>query len=207
MFKDRIDAGRQLAQTLRHFKDKDVIVLAIPRGGLPLGAIVANELNASLDVALSKKIGHPYNKEYAIGAVSLENSILTKAMGVTKSYIEEETAIIRKKLKERYEKYHKNRPPLKLEKKTVIIIDDGMATGNTILVTVALIRLQNPKQIIVAVPVASSSAVQSCIESKDINEVICLTTPPNFRSVGQYYENFDQVTDEEAIELLENLSK
>ena len=100
MFKDRIDAGTQLAEKLLEFKSQNVVVLAIPRGGLPLGTIVAKALNVPLDVALTKKIGHPSNKEYAIGAVSLENIILSDAVGVTKGYIEEETARLRKKLKQ-----------------------------------------------------------------------------------------------------------
>ncbi|MGB5666259.1 MAG: phosphoribosyltransferase family protein, partial [Maribacter sp.] len=126
MFKDRNDAGIQLAKNLLKYENQNVVVLAIPRGGLPIGSIVAKELNAPLDVALTKKIGHPYQKEYAIGAVSLENIILTDAVGVTKSYIEEETIRIRKKLKERHDQYYKNRLPQNLKDKTVIIVDDGI---------------------------------------------------------------------------------
>ena len=150
MFKDRIDAGIQLAESLQHFKDEDVIVLAIPRGGLPLGAIVAKKLNAPLDVVLSKKIGHPYHKEYAIGAVSLENIVLTDARGATKSYIKEEIARIRKKLKQRYDLFYGEKSPKSLKNKVVIIVDDGIATGSTILATAELVRPKNPKKVIVA---------------------------------------------------------
>ncbi|MFT5737217.1 MAG: putative phosphoribosyl transferase [Maribacter sp.] len=139
MFKDRIDAGNQLAKQLLKFKNEEVVVVAIPRGGLPLAAIVAKTLNAPLDVALSKKIGHPYNSEYAIGAVSLDHFILSDAMGVTKGYIEEEAAKLRKKLQERYRQYYSNRKPESLKGKTVVIVDDGIATGNTLLVTVAFV--------------------------------------------------------------------
>ena len=202
MYMDRKDAGRQLAKSLRDLKDEDVVILAIPRGGLPLGAIVAKELNAPLDVALSKKIGHPYNKEYAIGAVSLHHDILTDAMGVTKGYIEEEKIRIRKKLKQAHRQYYQNRNPQNLENKTVIIIDDGIATGNTILVTAALVYHQKAKKIIVAVPVGSESAVRKLRNSQFIDEVICLKTPFNFKAVGQFYKRFPQVSDDEAIEYL-----
>jgi len=203
MFKDRIDAGTQLAEKLLALKSQNVVVLAIPRGGLPLGAIVAKALNAPLDVALTKKIGHPYNKEYAIGAVSLENIILSDAIGVTKGYIEEETTRLRKKLKERHNQYYKNNEPQNIKDKTVIIIDDGIATGNTILVTIELVKMQNPNKIVVAVPVAPPSTVRKLENAPEVDEVICLVTPFNFHAVGQFYEEFYQVSDQEAIQLLE----
>lgn len=203
MFKDRIDAGIQLAEKLSKFRKDNVVVLAIPRGGLPLGAIVAKELKSSMDVALTKKIGHPFNKEYAIGAVSLENIILSNAVGVTKGYIEEETARLRKKLKKRYNQYYKNSEPKNLKDKTVIIVDDGIATGNTIRVTIELVKMQNPNKTVVAIPVAPPSTVRKLEDSPEVDEVICLETPYNFRAVGQFYEEFNQVTDQEAIQLLE----
>lgn len=203
MFKDRIDAGIQLAEKLSKFRKDNVVVLAIPRGGLPLGAIVAKELKSSMDVALTKKIGHPFNKEYAIGAVSLENIILSNAVGVTKGYIEEETARLRKKLKKRYNQYYKNSEPKNLKDKTVIIVDDGIATGNTIMVTIELVKMQNPNRTVVAIPVAPPSTVRKLEDSPEVDEVICLETPYNFRAVGQFYEEFNQVTDQEAIQLLE----
>ncbi len=203
MFKDRIDAGTQLAEKLLAFKSQNVVVLAIPRGGLPLGAIVAKALNAPLDVALTKKIGHPNNKEYAIGAVSLENIILSDAIGVTKGYIEEETTRLRKKLKERHNQYYKNNEPQNIKDKTVIIIDDGIATGNTILVTIELVKMQNPNKIVVAIPVAPPSTFRKLEDAPEVDEVICLETPFNFHAVGQFYEEFNQVSDQEAIRLLE----
>jgi predicted phosphoribosyltransferase len=203
MFKDRIDAGIQLANKLLPFKDKEVVVLAIPRGGLPIGAIVAKALQAPLDVALSKKIGHPYNREYAIGAVSLENIILKDVSGIHKNYIAEETERIREKLKKRHQQYYKNRQPEDLKDKIVIIIDDGIATGNTIRVTAEMVRAQKPKKVIVAIPVAPPSAVKSLEDSSHIDQVICLQTPSDFMAVGQFYEFFNQVSDEEAIQLLE----
>ncbi|MGB5553660.1 MAG: phosphoribosyltransferase family protein [Flavobacteriaceae bacterium] len=204
MFKDRIDAGTQLAEKLLPYQDnKEVVILAVPRGGLPLGAIIAKTLNVPLDVVLSKKIGHPFNREYAIGAVSLENVILSNALGVTKNYIDEETKRIREKLKKRYDQYYKVRFPKEVKNKIVIIVDDGIATGNTIKATAELVYAQAPKKTIVAIPVAPRSAINNLEKSPFIDEVICLNTPPNFHAVGQFYEEFDQVTDEEGMQMLE----
>ena len=203
MFEDRIDAGTQLVHKLLKYKDKNVVVLAIPRGGLPIGAIVAQALKAPLDVVLTKKIGHPDHKEFAIGAVSLQDIILTDAMGVSQDYIDIEVARIRKKLRERHAQYYKQRTPEMLKDKTVIIIDDGIATGNTLLATVKLVNKQNPKIIVVAVPVAPRSVIQKFKTDPNIDEVICLLVPDNFWAVGQFYENFEQVSDEEAISFLE----
>ncbi len=203
MFKDRIDAGVQLAEKLAEYENKNVVVLAIPRGGLPIGAIVAKALKAPLDVALSKKIGHPYHKEYAIGAVSMEDIILTDAMGISETYIEEETLRIRKKLKERQEQYYQNRTPQRLKDKTVIIVDDGIATGNTLLVTVDLVSHRKPDKIIVAIPVAPESGILKLKSNPNVDEVVCLEVPYHFQAVGQFYEAFEQVSDEEAIRILE----
>lgn len=203
MFRDRIDAGIQLADRLKEYKNQEVVVLAIPRGGLPVGAIVAKALKAPLDVALSKKIGHPYHKEYAVGAVSMEDIILTDAKGISKEYLEEETARIRKKLKAREAQYYQNRKPRPLKGKTVIIIDDGIATGNTLLVTVDLVRHQKPDKIVVAIPVAPESGILKLKSNPNVDEVICLQVPHYFQAVGQFYEAFEQVTDEEAIRILE----
>lgn len=203
MFEDRNDAGSQLAILLAKYKDEEVIVLAIPRGGLPIGASVAKFLNAPLDVVLTKKIGHPNNKEYAIGAVSLENIILSNSMVFDKNYIDRETERIRKSLKERYKQYYKNRSPLNLQKKTVIIVDDGIATGNTLLATIALVHKQKPSKIIIAIPVAPPSAIYKISNLEHVEEVICILQPDNFRAVGQFYKNFEEVTDQKAIQILD----
>ena len=177
IFKDRIDAGNRLAKKLLRFKNEEVVVLAIPMGGLPLGAIIARTLNAPLDVALSKKIGHPYNKEYAIGAVSLENVVLTDAIGVTKSYVEEEIARIRKKLRKSYNLFYQNKSPKNITEKTIIIVDDGIATGNTVFATAELVRQKNPKKVIVSIPVAPKSTIQKLKTNPNVDEVICLEVP------------------------------
>ena len=207
MFQDRMDAGLQLADNLQQFKDKNVVVLAIPRGGLPLGAIVAQSLHAPLDVALSKKIGHPYNKEYAIGAVSLDDIILSDLPHIDETYISRETEIIRQKLRKRYDQYYRNSSPLDLMGKTVIILDDGVATGNTIKITAQMVHKKRPEKVIVAIPVAPTRAVENMKSSNYIDEVICLETPYNFHAVGQFYNEFNEVTDEVAIQLLEKTRK
>ncbi len=203
MFKDRIDAGIQLAHKLLPYKDKEVVVLAIPRGGIPIGVIVAKTLQAPLDVALSKKIGHPFNREYAIGAVSMDQIVLNDVAGVHKRYIREETTRIREKLKKRHQQYYKSSKPQDLKDRVVIIIDDGIATGNTIRVTAEMVNAHKPQKVVVAIPVAPPSAIKSLENSSFIDEVICLYIPYDFMAVGQFYELFDQVSDEEAIQLLE----
>ncbi len=203
MFKDRTEAAEQLTEKLVPFKEDDLVVIAIPRGGLPLGSVVASALNAPLDVALTKKIGHPAHKEYAIGAVSLENRFLTDAKGISTQYIEEETTRIRELLSKRHGQYYKNSSPQMLIGKTVIIVDDGIATGNTILATIELVHKNNPEKIIVAIPVAPPSAVRKLMNSPLVEEVVCLETPYDFHAVGQFYEDFSPVSDKEAIEILE----
>lgn len=207
MFKDRIDAGLQLAEKLLKFKDEKIVVLAIPRGGLPIAAVIAKILKAALDVALTKKIGHPNHKEFAIGAVSMDDMVLTEAIGVTQGYIIEETERIRKRLRQRHDQYYKKRLPLDLKDKTVIITDDGIATGNTLLATIELISKQNPKKIIVAIPMAPDSAIKKIESTQKVDEVICLQVPIYFQAVGQFYEDFSQVSDEEAINLLDTFNE
>lgn len=207
MFFDRIEAGNLLAGKLQKYRNEDAIILAVPRGGVPLGYSIAKELNLPLEVILSKKIGHPFNKEYAIGAVTLKSRILSEAADeVPVNYIEEETERIRELLKKRYNQYCKNRKPIDFKDKILIIVDDGIATGNTILSTIKMLNEENPAKIIVAVPVAPSSAIKKLKNSEFINEIICLSMPVNFQSVGQFYENFKQVDDKEVENILKKAS-
>ncbi|MGM0932299.1 MAG: phosphoribosyltransferase [Bacteroidota bacterium] len=207
MFTDRIDAGEQLSRELAGYKDKPVVVLAIPRGGLPIGAILAKRLGAPLDVVLSKKIGHPNNKEYAIGAVSLADVTLSPTEHFSEEYITTETEKIRELLQKRDREYHKNSSPANLKDKIIIITDDGIATGNTLLSTVMLAHKQQPREIIVAIPVAPPSSVEKLRNTPEISKVICLETPYNFSAVGQFYEDFRAVSDEEAIEILNETNR
>lgn len=204
MFKNREEAGRLLYKELLEYKDKkDAIIVTIPRGGLPIGYTLAKQLNLPLEITLSKKIGHPYNKEYAIGAVTLEDKILSRAASqVSEDYIDEETIKIRQLLKERFKQYYGTDKPISLKGKTVIIVDDGVATGNTLISSIQLIEKQQPAKIVVALPVASKSALKRIRDLILVENTICLDAPENFRAVGQFYNEFNQVNDKEVIELL-----
>lgn len=201
MFRDRIEAGFQLADKLKKFKNEPGIVLAVPRGGVPIAYIVALELGFPLDIIFTKKIGHPTNKEYAIGAASLSDYFVEPHENVTEEYIQEELELVRMKLKSMYKRFMGNKEQADLSGKTVILIDDGIATGNTLLATANLLRKSNPGKIIIAVPVASRSAIQKL--SSKVNEIISVLVPDDFYGVGRYYEDFEQVSDEEVMMYLD----
>lgn len=199
VFKDRIEAAHLLADKLGSYKKKNAVILAIPRGGVPIGYTIAEQLQLPLEVVLSKKIGHPLHKEFAIGAVTLKSQVLSEAAKeVSKNYIEEETKKIRTLLTNRYQDYYGHKKPQELKDKILIIVDDGIATGNTIISTIEMLHEEQPKKIVVAIPVSSQSALQKLKNTSFIDEVICLYTPANFRAVGQFYKNFDQVNDTEV---------
>jgi len=204
MFINREQAGSLLADELLIYKNsKDVVVVAIPRGGVPVGYEIAKKLNLPLEIVLSKKIGHPFNKEYAIGAVTLKSKSLNEFIeGVTAHYIESEIKRIREVLTNRYKLYYGDRIPMNLQNKTVIVVDDGVATGRTLLSSIDLIKKENPANIVVALPVSSIAAFNTINELPIVKETICLLTPKNFRAVGQFYKDFRQVSDEEVIQLL-----
>ncbi|HEX7457394.1 MAG TPA: phosphoribosyltransferase family protein [Ginsengibacter sp.] len=203
MFRDRKEAGFLLALKLKKYKDEPGIVLAVPRGGVPVAYEVAKELEFPIEVILTKKIGHPMNKEYAIGAASLSGYFILPHENVSEQYIQQEVKSIRSRLKEMYKIFMGDREPENLEGKTVIIIDDGIATGNTLLGTVNLLRKSNPGKIIIGVPVASESAVQKL--SKEVDEVVAVLIPEEFYGVGAFYENFEQVSDKEVMFYLNKL--
>ena len=203
MFTDRIEAGILLAAKLKKYKDEPGIVLAVPRGGVPVAYAVAIELDFPVEVVLTKKIGHPMNKEYAIGAASLTDYFVEPHENVSEAYIQQELIRIRKRLGEMYARFMGEEKPANLEGKTVIIVDDGIATGNTILSTIQVLRKSNPGKIIIAVPVAAQSAVDKI--SRVADEVITVITPHIFQGVGAFYKDFSQVSDEEVIFYLNRL--
>jgi putative phosphoribosyl transferase len=203
MFTDRKEAGQALAGRLTSYKGASGVVLGIPRGGIPIGYEIAKALNWPLDIALSKKIGHPTNKEYAIGAVSLNGYVINQKVPVSRDYLETEIARIRQALQTTYERYLQQQEPLLLTGKTVILTDDGVATGHTLLSVMDLIRKNNPARLVVAVPVSPPEALRRIEQLAD--ETICLASPADFRSVGQYYQEFEQVSDEEVADLLHQL--
>lgn len=204
MFTNREDTGSLLAEKLIKFSNnKDAVIVAIPRGGVPVGYVIAKKLNLPLEIVLSKKIGHPLHKEYAIGAVTLKGRVLSDtASNVSKIYLEEETQHIRELLKQRYNLYYADRVPLKLKDLIVIIVDDGVATGNTLISSIKLIQQEQPLKIVVALPVAPPSALKRIEELPSVDEIICLLAPKDFRAVGQFYRDFNQVKDEVVIQLL-----
>ena len=196
MFYDRLEAGSLLADQLKKFKGHPGIVLAVPRGGVPVAYVVARELGLPLEVVLTKKIGHPLNKEYAIGAVSLSDYFIIPHEDVPESYIPEEVERVRQKLRDMYNKFMGDTETLSLENKLVIVVDDGIATGNTMIATVNLLKKSKPAKLVIAVPVASHQSVTAL--KKMVDEVIVLHIPEEFYGVGAFYEDFGQVSDEEV---------
>lgn len=197
MFRDRIEAGILLADKLRKYKNDPGVVLAVPRGGVPVAYAIARELGFPMEVILTKKIGHPMNKEYAIGAASLTDHFIIPHENVTDEYIEQELKRVRSRLKEMYVRFMGDKEPENLEGKTVIVIDDGIATGNTLMGTVNVLRKSNPGKIVIGVPVASRDAVDKL--SKEVDEVVAVLVPEPFYGVGAFYEDFEQVSDEEVL--------
>ncbi len=200
MIRNREEAAYMLANRLARYEGQDGIVLAIPRGGVPIGAIIANRLHMPLEVILSKKIGHPSNPEYAIGSVCLDSVQVNEQINVPEEYIQAETERIRKLLREKYKLFMGNRTPTPLKGRVAILVDDGIATGNTLIATINLVKKQHPSKIVVAVPVAPPSAVEHI--GAMVDDMVCLFAPPDFFAVGQFYQEFYQVTDDEVIELL-----
>ena len=203
IFQNRIEAGLLLADKLKNYQTGTGLVLAIPRGGVPVAYAVAKELGLPIELILIKKIGHPTNKEYAIGAASLTDYFTIPHENVTEEYIQAEIVRIRTRLKEMYKIFMGDQQPADLQGKTVIIIDDGIATGNTLLGTIQLLRKSKPGKMIIAVPVASRSAVNKL--AKEVDEIVVVYVPDQFYGVGAFYEDFEQVTDEEVIYYLEKM--
>jgi putative phosphoribosyl transferase len=206
MFKDRTDAGRKLAAALTFLKGKDLVVLGIPRGGVVVADEVARALGAPLDVVVTRKIEAPGEPEYALGAVTQEGDVImdresAESLGATSRYLEEQIRLKREEVKERLERLRGEAPYPNLEGRTVVIVDDGIATGSSISAAVMSVKKRNPKEIIVAVPVAPADAVQSL--SEDGTKVVCLQSPGPFLAIGEFYENFDQVEDLEVKRMLD----
>jgi putative phosphoribosyl transferase len=207
MFRDRYDAGEILAQRLREFAGRpDVIVLALPRGGVPVGYVVARELGVPLDVFVVRKLGTPGQTELAMGAIAsgglrVLNRDVVDALGIPDWSIEEVTRREEEELERREKQYRGDRLPLDVSGKTVILVDDGLATGSTMRAATAALRKAGAARIVVAVPVASRVTCDQLREEG--NEVVCATTPEPFFAVGQWYKDFDQTTDEEVRELLD----
>jgi predicted phosphoribosyltransferase len=205
-FHDRRHAGQVLAGKLRHYRAKPgVVVLALPRGGVPVGFEVALALDASLDVFIVRKLGVPGHEEYAMGAIATGDVRFLNpdvaALRIPDAAIQAVIERERRELKRREVLYRDDRPPLALEGLTVILVDDGLATGSTMQAAVMAVRQRNPQRIVVAVPVA---APETCaVFQAAVDEVICAITPEPFRAVGVWYDDFGQTSDEEVRVLLD----
>ncbi len=208
VFADRVDAGRRLAARLLKYKDENPIVLGVPRGGVPVAFEVARALNAPLDVVVVRKLGAPGQSELGIGAVvdgdhpeTTLNREVVSALRVSRDYLERE---IRNQLKEIHRRnlvYRAGRARIELRDRTVIVVDDGIATGGSIRAALRGIRQQAPKKVVLAVPVAPADTIESLRD--EVDEIVCLSTPPMFFGVGEFYGDFHQLADAEVIRLLE----
>ena len=207
LYRDRREAGRQLAAKLAAYAGRpDVLVLALPRGGVPVAYEVARALAAPLDIFLVRKLGLPGHEELAMGAVAsggirVLNEEVVQALRIPEEVIDEVAAVELEELERRERLYRGDRPPPDVRGRTVILIDDGLATGSTMRAAIAALRRQHPARIVVAVPVG---APETCAEFQDeADEAICALTPDPFYAVGLWYGDFTQTTDEEVRDLLE----
>jgi len=207
IYRDRTDAGKRLATLLTAYANRpDVLVLALPRGGVPVAFEVARALRAPLDIFLVRKLGAPGQKELAMGAIAtggvrVLNEDVVEYLHIPDNVIDEIAADELQELERREHAYRGNRPVPDVRGKTVILVDDGLATGSTMRAAAAALRQQKPARIIIAVPV---SAPQTCDEYRmGVDEIVCDVTPEPFHAVGQWYKDFSQTTDEEVSNLLE----
>jgi putative phosphoribosyl transferase len=211
-FENRIDAGRRLAQKLKAYADLQPVVLALPRGGVPVGFEIAAVLRCPLDLVLVRKLGAPINPEFAVGAVvdghtpsSFINEDVVRVLKVPPGYIERESREQLAEIERRRDAYLGGRPRAKIPDRTCIVVDDGIATGATVRVALQALRKARPRKLVLAVPVASSDSLKTMRE--DYDEAVTLEAPDDLGSVGQYYRDFTQVDDAEVIELLDRAAQ
>lgn len=203
MFKDRVDAAKKLAKKLNTLNIQEPAILAIPRGGVVTGDVIAKELGSKLDIIVSRKVGAPNNPELAIGAVMHDGSFfpntdIISALNVPKKYIEQEIATELKEIERRLNKFRGGKD-YDLTGKTVILVDDGIATGATMFAAIEWVRLQKPKRLIVAIPVGPSDTIERLSK---VAEVVVLDAPVFFSAVGEFYEVFEQVEDYRVMEIM-----
>ncbi|MDQ1254148.1 MAG: Phosphoribosyl transferase [Euryarchaeota archaeon] len=210
-FNDRTDAGKILSERLSEYANReDVLILALPRGGVPVAFEVAKELNLKMDIFIVRKLGVPGNEELAMGAIAsgnirVLNEDVIRSFRIPQKAIDEATANELEELERRERIYRKNRPVPKISGSTVILIDDGLATGATMRAAVAAVKTKNPAKVIIAVPVA---APDTCSDfGSEVDEVMCVATPEPFYGVGAWYEDFSQTTDKEVCDLLDKATK
>ena len=212
-FHDRLDAGRLLAQQLipTYGKERDVIVLGLPRGGVPVASEIAKALHAPLDICIVRKLGVPVDRELAMGAIAsggimILNEDLVSSLNISQPEIEEVIVRERQELERRDRLYRGDRPVPDLRDRTVIVVDDGIATGATLKAALSVIKQQQPKKIVVAVPVAPPDICHEL--NQEVDEVVCLLTPKSLCSISLWYDDFSATSDREVRELLaENISQ
>ena len=210
-FRDRIDAGRRLAQALLPYREKDTVILALPRGGVEVGAEIAHALNAPLDLLMVRKIGAPMHSELAVGAVIDGGSPIVvrneEVIRLSHTSEAEFQAICRRELAEierRVKHYLGGRPALDTQGKIAIVVDDGIATGATMRAALRALRQRKPAKLVLAVPVAPPDAIAAL--RSEVDEVVCLETPDDFGALGYFYEDFHQLTDADVIAILDDLA-
>ncbi len=204
-FADRRDAGRQLAVHLEHLRDRNPLIIGLPRGGVVVAAEVANALNADLDILVVRKVGAPGQPELGLGAaaeggVLLLNRALMRQMRITKEQLQASIDRANEELEERLQLYRGARQPIELEGRTVILVDDGLATGGTARAAIGAIQHLGAGSIVLAVPVGAPSTIRD-IEPL-VEAVVCISAPHMLRSIGQHYDNFSQTSDAEVVALL-----
>jgi len=206
VFRDRREAGDVLAQKMTSYRDKtDLLVLGLARGGVPVGWQVAHALRAPLDVFLVRKLGVPQWQELAMGALAsgggvVINDNLVRSLGISDDQVQAAIERETEELHRREQAYRGDRPPIDVTGKTVILVDDGIATGASMLAAVRAVKAQGPAQVVVAVPVGPASTCRELATEAD--DVVCATMPPGFEAVGQVFADFHQVSDDEVRELL-----
>jgi predicted phosphoribosyltransferase len=205
MFRDREDAGRQLAERLKDADLRDPLVLGIPRGGVVTGAALARALGADLDVVLAHKLRSPLQPELAFGAIGEDGEIyinhhIEQAAAITDQYLEYESKRQKAEIQRRQKLFRTVRPAAAIRDRSVILTDDGIATGSTMLAAMEVVKGRDPHEVIVAIPVAPPERINAIDQRCD--RFICLHTPVAFWAVGQFYESFDPVEDDQVVELL-----
>jgi putative phosphoribosyl transferase len=208
LFSNRQDAGRRLAAELTRFKNAQPVILALPRGGVPVGFEIALALNAPLDVVLVRKIGAPGMSELAIGAIvdgeqldRIIDSELVAELGVAQSYLDGEIARQAAEIERRRRVYFKGRAPVTVAGRVALVVDDGIATGATMRAALRAIRRRSPAKLVLAVPVAPPHTIDAL--RPEVDEIVCLATPEQFFAIGQFYADFRQLDDEDVVTLLD----
>jgi len=206
IFQDRSQAGRVLASRLmKYARRPDTVVLALPRGGVPVGFEISKELGLPVDVFIVRKLGVPGHEELAMGAIASGgvryiNEDVTNELGITTDIIDAVSRLEEREIERRERVYRSGRPPLDTQEKTIILVDDGLATGSTMLAAIAALRQRKPARIVVAVPAAARETYTRI--AREVDEIVCLAMPDPFLAVGHWYHSFSQTTDDEVRDLL-----